>query len=270
MFRLVSKDGTISIMSIVHLILRTLYRGVAITGFPSTRVGQLIYVFAFSKFKLFTEGNMMREVCNYIKADSLVVDVGANIGFCTKFFLNHIAPEGKVVAVEPEPLNLKSLYRQFSAKIKSGNLVVIDKVVADKPGHYYLHIDPSNPGGHAMAPRGVPVKGITIDQIVSQIGIVPSLIKIDVEGYEELVISGANETISKHHPVLFIEFHPGLLTDCGTDPIKLLQKLSNLNYRLLLSGKNGRFYESTIEQTMIESEVRHWLDILLVPGSTEV
>jgi len=269
MFRLVSKDGTISIMSIVHLCLRTLYRGVAITGFPSTRVGQWTYVFIFSKFKLLTEGNMMREVCNYIKPGSLVIDVGANIGFCTKFFLNHIVPEGKVVAIEPEQLNLRSLCRQFSAKIKAGNLVVIDKVVADKSGNYYLHIDPCNPGGHVMAPRGIPVKGITIDQIVSQIGLVPSLIKIDVEGYEELVIFGANETISKHHPILFIEFHPGLLTDRGTDPIQLLQKLANLNYRLLLFGKNGRFYESSIEQTMIESEVRHWLDILLVPKTTE-
>jgi len=35
MFRLVSKDGTMFIMSIVRLILRILYRGVAISGFPS-------------------------------------------------------------------------------------------------------------------------------------------------------------------------------------------------------------------------------------------
>lgn len=253
-------------MWIIHIFLRIIYRAIDLTGFFSTGIGQRTYEFAFGKFKLITEGKVLEKVCSFIKPGSLVIDVGANIGIYTKLFLNCAGPGGKVAAVEPEAVNLKSLRRQFSSELESERLVLFDRVAADQPGDYHLWIDTCNPGGHAMAPAGVPVKGITIDQITSQINLIPSLIKIDVEGYEELVIRGAKETIAEHHPVLFLEFNPRLLSNCGTDYVQLLRNLAGQNYKFILSGAEEEFYEATVEQVIEKSKARHWLDIIVVPG----
>lgn len=264
MFSIVNKQGKISYMSVLHFILRAIYRGVAWTGFFSSKIGRRAYEFVFCKFRLLTEGSTLRTVCSFIKPGSFVIDVGANIGFCTKFFLESAGPKGKVVAIEPERSNLKSLHQRFSAEIKSAQLEVIGKVVADKGGDYYLQIDPCNPGGHTIGPNGVPVKGTTIDEVVADKGIGPSFIKIDVEGFEESVILGAEKTIADYKPAIFMEFHPAFLLDCGTEPAELLKKLTDAGYALFLVEGKGRLNRYSIEEIIEKSHARHWNDILAV------
>jgi FkbM family methyltransferase len=47
----------------------------------------------------------------------------------------------------------------------------------------------------------------TVDNFVEKRGLVPNLIKIDIEGAEHLFLSGGTETIKKYKPVLYIELH---------------------------------------------------------------
>jgi FkbM family methyltransferase len=51
----------------------------------------------------------------------------------------------------------------------------------------------------------VKVRQMTIDKLASERSLTPSLIKIDVEGYEGEVLLGSRETIQKYRPILMIE-----------------------------------------------------------------
>ena len=244
-----------------------IFKAVASTGFFSTKFGWNVCVIVFEKYKLLLEGKTIRAVCRLIETNSFVIDVGANIGTYTQAFINGVGINGKVFAIEPEPKNFHTLKNRFPQQLKSGQLEVFDGVVASAPGDYCLDIHSCNPGGHAVSQSGMSVKGITIDQIVQQVGLKPSLIKIDVEGYEESVFRGATKTISTCHPIIYFEYHPKYLESCGTNAIQLLQNLANQDYRYFLYGEKGYFYEHSIEQVLENKSLRQKtvIDILAFP-----
>lgn len=57
------------------------------------------------------------------------------------------------------------------------------------------------------------VKATTVDDFVESTGVVPSFMKIDVEGHEGAVIDGAVKTIDKYRPTMLIEIHSEKLGD---------------------------------------------------------
>jgi hypothetical protein len=66
------------------------------------------------------------------------------------------------------------------------------------------------------SPARVRVKVRKIDAMIAGGEIVPpSLMKIDVEGAEAMVLRGARETIRRHRPIIFAEVHSAaLLSEC--------------------------------------------------------
>lgn len=54
---------------------------------------------------------------------------------------------------------------------------------------------------------------ITIDDVVLMGGSVPTAISLDVEGSEGKVLRGAEETLRKHHPKIWLSGHPEFLHD---------------------------------------------------------
>ena len=137
--------------SLLHLLLRFMYRVVATTGFFSSRFGMDSYAFIYGGFKNITEGKVRNKVLEFIRPGTMVIDVGANIGTFTRLLLSKVGTNGWVVAVEPESRNIKNLQQSFSKELESGQLKIFDCAVTDKQGDCYLHVDPCNPGGHTLA-----------------------------------------------------------------------------------------------------------------------
>ena len=250
--------------SLLHLLLRFIYRAVAITGFFSSKFGMDSYAFIYGRFKNITEGKVRNKVLEFIRPGTIVIDVGANIGTFTRSLLSKVGTNGMVVAVEPESRNIKNLQQSFSKELESGQLKLFDCAVTDKQGDCYLHIDPCNPGGHTLASRGIPIKGITIDQIVSDVGLIPTFIKIDVEGYEPKIIFGAKGTINKFHPVIFTEFNPLLMSECGSNAHKFLQDLTDYGYSFFIFVRGPKIQEVSHEQIIDKSNEHGWVDLLML------
>lgn len=86
----------------------------------------------------------------------------------------------------------------------------------------------------AMAYRSIGAEGvlsIRIDDYVTQTGHVPRAINIDVEGAEGLVIQGAEKTLKKHKPLVWVSVHPDLMErDYDTSKDRFLIQMAALGY----------------------------------------
>src|SRR5699024_8138413 len=139
-----------------------------------------------------------------------IVDVGANIGNHTvNFGLSH--EDSRIISVEPFGANLKILRTNISDNGLSRRVDVIEAAAGDETGDLALsNIDSSNFGAVTVAkvePGGTDemVHQVRLDQL-NEIG-AAGLLKIDVEGFESNVISGATELIAEFRPIIVTEAH---------------------------------------------------------------
>jgi FkbM family methyltransferase len=188
-------------------------------------------------------------------AERNFIDVGANIGYFTCLMSKLAGPAGKVLAIEPEPQNLK-LLRQNITINNLKNVVVHPCALGANEGTVMLGLyKPSNRGRHSIVDAAaksrikVPVR--TLDDLakVSETsGKSWSLVKIDVEGYEAFVLDGATETLPRIE-TLVMEFSPALLRIAGRDPASTLRILTSCFSRIYRMG-NGELAEITIQDCL--------------------
>jgi FkbM family methyltransferase len=80
---------------------------------------------------------------------------------------------------------------------------------------------------------GIPVEVevTSLDREVETLGLVPDLIKIDVEGYELEVIRGARRLLETRKPPICLELHLGILETRGISPRQVVEPLQECGYR---------------------------------------
>lgn len=144
----------------------------------------------------------------------VVCDIGANVGFYSLLAARKAA---KVLAFEPLPENLTFLRRHRELNSLQ-QIEVFPFAASDHDGQGMFAIVPGNRSEGSLRPDGtMPVRTIKLDSL----GIVPDLIKIDVEGNEYAVLCGARQTLTAHHPSILVALHTGdshcrdLLTQLG-------------------------------------------------------
>ena len=133
---------------------------------------------------------------HFLTPEDLFIDAGANAGSYT--LLASVVIGANVISVEPCP----DTYLRLTANIKLNT--VGDKVAAEKvslgseEGSVKFSTD-YGPMNHVLregesSSRTVTVRQTTLDRIVGSES--PSLIKIDVEGYEYELLRGASDTLN--------------------------------------------------------------------------
>lgn len=209
-------------------------------------------------------GNHDSFFTNYLKKINLegkiIFDIGAHIGFDTLFFAKAVGEKGKVFAFEPNIYNKERL--DFIIKHNehlSNRINTYGVAISNKKGNvdfiFTDRVDEGSSSGsfiddaHTIWEKGIyerevgfkrtNVQTISLDEI-SDLGIVesPSLIKIDVEGAEFLVIEGAKKLLKSKHPILFIEIHSIF------NMLKVVEDLKELGYtiELLKEEADGRCF----------------------------
>jgi FkbM family methyltransferase len=136
----------------------------------------------------------------------IVVEVGANIGTHTVRLAQRVAPGGFMLAFEPQRIVFQTLCANLALN-SLANVIALPFAVGDAPGMINVPAiapdQPANFGGIAVGGAdGEPTALVTIDSYA-----LPGcrLIKIDVEGMEATVLSGAVQTILRHKPFLYVE-----------------------------------------------------------------
>lgn len=142
----------------------------------------------------------------------LIIDVGANIGNHTIFMRSFIADH--LIAIEPNSKVIPLLRRNLSTNID--NYTVCECAVGQNEGLGEIAM-PDNANNNVGMARvmsssnGGDVKILTLDSVIGSwqqeqnTRFNVSLIKIDVEGMELDVLKGAEKTIKKYKPHLFVE-----------------------------------------------------------------
>lgn len=182
---------------------------------------------------------------------SVVFDVGANVGFYTLLASVLVGGRGRVFAFEPLPRNLGYLKKHLEIN-GINNVSVIEGAVSDCDGVANFDEGPNHAMGR-LAPGGrLAVRTVSLDEMMRR-GELPSpdCMKIDVEGGEMLVLSGAKVLLENSRPTVFLATHGrGLHQQC-------CELLTSFGYHLRPIGANN------LEQA---DEILAWSGTLLSEG----
>jgi FkbM family methyltransferase len=151
-----------------------------------------------------------------ISPSDIIIDIGANIGYYALMEAK-IAQEGTVYAIEPVNQTRKRLIENIEINELS-NIKVYDFAIGnqDNDGEIYLYREINLASLVKSNSKQIietqKVKIITLDQFVKiHLNCEPSIIRMDVEGYETKIILEARRILAKaKRMTVFIEFHPGL------------------------------------------------------------
>jgi FkbM family methyltransferase len=139
--------------------------------------------------------------------EPIFVDVGANIGTTT---LMAVGRHGftSAVAIEPSPLNYRTLKVNLMANGLEGRVRAVAAAASDREGETSFDVTAGNFGGHRVGNgdgRGTTVRTISLDGLVDQGAIDPGrvgLLWIDAVGHEGEVLVGASKLLDASVPVV--------------------------------------------------------------------
>lgn len=170
-------------------------------------LGPLIKDMFFKSYEL----PVTETIRNFLKPGDTFIDVGANIGYISAFALGIVGKEGEVHSFEPVPKYFKRLCQLLE---KNENLYVNQCALGDYEGEDTIDItNVSNPGWctmvkGAMNPqkreKRINVKVNRLDDYLIKNNLQPSIIKIDVEGFEFKVLKGLETYLKKTNKPPFI------------------------------------------------------------------
>src|SRR3989344_2467099 len=175
------------------------------------------------------EGNLGVIIDELARPGSIAVDLGAHIGVHTLTLSKKIGPLGKVYSFEPN----RKLYSELVQNIKINacqNVIPICKAVGEKEKQAFYKwgwIDDERPYGAGYLVPVVPLDTYSLKNV--------SLIKMDVENYEYLILQGAAQTIRESKPVIIFECY----LECSFETVSSEQQRENFEKVISLIESYG-------------------------------
>lgn len=176
-----------------------------------------------------------KKLLNVLDGDSVFFDVGANVGFYSVLASRRCR---SVHSFELDP-RLASIVSSHFELSQTQNARVICAAISDS-SEGVVSFTPHQTGnlstntideGHAQGDQDFEVSSLTLDRYCSEVGVVPDVAKVDVEGFEGHVLDGFERTLTESPPrALFVEIHPEILDGFNRTPQTLLSELRRLGY----------------------------------------
>jgi FkbM family methyltransferase len=195
----------------------------------------------------FFEANLSNFFINFLKEGDTFFDIGAHVGYYSMLSSALVGESGKVVSFEPTPRTFKSL--QENAKTKK-NIQVYNNAVMDKETEIeFFDYGPKFSAFNSFKKRTseeiyfrddavkITVKTVAIDSFCKMNQFLPTLIKIDAEGSEHLILEAMSQVLDEIRPLVTIEVSGGEeWKDNCMKSIKILQNKGYECYEISLPG----------------------------------
>jgi FkbM family methyltransferase len=159
------------------------------------------------------------------------VDVGAHIGLYTVSVAEHIP--GRVLALEPNPSAFARLCENVALN-DCGNVTAERVAASSRLGYAALHLQDGGDSSWSTlvedrlsGTEAVDVETTTLDYEVERHGLRPTVVKIDVEGAETVVLRGAPRVLARR-PALLLE----LVAENAAAVVSILAQLGYLVARV--------------------------------------
>ncbi|MFN0029650.1 MAG: FkbM family methyltransferase [Acidimicrobiales bacterium] len=247
------------------------YGTVAERGWLDRGPGRSLFEVCYGTYKLLWEAGTIGQLRALATPGTMVVDVGANVGFFTVRFARWVRPGGRVLAIEPEALNAAQLARRMQRKADGGRVEIVQGVATDHEGVEHLFVNRHHPGDHRIGLAGlegaIPVPAHTIDGLLAgRPACRVSLIKIDVQGAELRVLRGASATLAAHRPALFVEIDEPRLQEFGTSGREVIAHLTAQGYTGHRVSRRG-IGPAEEPAALAAAFARRYGDVLFLPRS---
>jgi len=171
-----------------------------------------------------------------IKKGMVCLDCGGNLGYYATLESKLVGKEGRVIAIEPSPVNIRYLKKNLELQGQD-NFEVHNLACGNEDGEITFVVHKisnmcriANEGESESEDKKfitIPVKKLDTflqDKKLNRL----DLIRMDIEGSELRLFEGARETIRKFKPMIQMELHPGHLGPDNTR--KVLEFLKNEGY----------------------------------------
>jgi FkbM family methyltransferase len=153
----------------------------------------------------FYEAEELAAIARVFPLGGVFVDVGANVGNHSLFVAKFLNPS-RIIPVEPNPAVLELFLANIvlNGVVGKVDLTTLGVGLSDRATEGFgMEQRNRNLGGARMLAGQGTIRAVSGDDLLR--GVVPSLIKIDVEGMEMKVLAGLAETLAQHGPALLIE-----------------------------------------------------------------
>jgi FkbM family methyltransferase len=178
-----------------------------------------------------------------------VLDLGANIGYFAMLAASLVGPSGYVLAVEPNPSNVRLMEASRRAN-GFAQVTICQAAAGPQTGLLVLNASHSN-GTTASLPKdlnamlGAETVPCLRPDVLAPPGRRIDLIKVDVEGAEYRALSGCSDIITRDRPVIVSEFSPDLIEGIsGVDGRFYLEWLMGFGYRLAIIEPDGSLLDA--------------------------
>ena len=217
------------------------------------------------------EPHISRYLLDHVRigAGEVALDVGANIGWYS-VLLDRLSVAGaRIFAFEPDPESFRLLQSNLVANA-AARVRALNMALGETPGRAVLHrYRGTNNGRHTLLDgnsSGGTVE-VRVDTLKSfwdeeQLGTSPiRFLKIDVEGFECLVLRGAGDLLARCECVL-LEYSPEGLKLAGLEPEALIDLLvaARLSARVFVKEQLrtisfGELARATVQQDLLLTPV---------------
>lgn len=209
---------------------------------PRGAAGALIYYLGNS------EPESAGFIGSFLKPGMVFFDVGAHIGEYTLIASRAVGPTGAIHAFEAQPDTFALLRRNCTAN-GAENVKLNRSAVCDRQGEVEFDIS-EEPSMSSMAAAveverkraRIRVPGVTLDQYCQTHCTWPSLLKIDVEGAELLVLRGAADVLRRppgEAPAIIFECLTSTYVRFGYGRETVVTYLNSFGYEVFRMAEDG-------------------------------
>lgn len=179
----------------------------------------------------------LQYLINTFSQDITIFDVGANVGWYSLNFAYDF-PHSSVYAFEPAPSAYNLLSEAITRNSLQSRISLSSTIILDTDGVSQFHVaDYSGASGiiqnlTCCDYTTIEEKTLTLDTFCSLHKVVPSFIKIDVEGAELHVLKGFISTLQRlaSKPIIFCELLRKWCKNQGYHPNDVIHLMNSLGY----------------------------------------